>query len=134
PGENVASYAIGQGSLAANANYTIAFTGSSLSITPATLTVTTNSQTKIYGNSDPALTFATTGFKFSDTEASVLTGSLPRAPGENVASYAIALGSLAANVNYTIAFTGSSLAITPATLTVTTNSQTKIYGDSDPTL
>ena len=37
-GENVGSYAIGQGSLAANSNYTVAYTGANLGIRPATLT------------------------------------------------------------------------------------------------
>ena len=44
-------YAITQGTLAADSNYTIAFTGSTLTITPATLTVTANPQTKVYGTS-----------------------------------------------------------------------------------
>ena len=51
------SYAIGQGSLKANDNYTISFTGSSLTITPATLSVTADAQSKVYGDDDPALTF-----------------------------------------------------------------------------
>jgi hypothetical protein len=137
-GENVATspYAITQGTLVANGNYTINFIGNALSITPATLTVTANHQTKVYGQSDPALTFASSGFQFSDTAASVLTGSLTRAAGEHVSGspYAISQGTLAANSNYTIAFTGNSLAITPAALTVTANNQTKAYGAALPAL
>ena len=45
------------------------------------------------------------GLWFSDTSATVLTGSLTRAAGENVGSYAILPGHLAASSNYTIAFT-----------------------------
>ena len=37
--QTVASYAIGQGTLSANANYTISYTGANLVITPATPTV-----------------------------------------------------------------------------------------------
>ena len=73
-------------------------------------------QTKVYGQIDPALTYVATGFQFSDTEASVLTGALARTAGEHVASYAISQGTLAANSDYTISFTGSSLTITPAGL------------------
>ena len=138
PGETVAGspYAISQGTLTANSNYTIHFTGSSLTITPATLTITANPQTKVYGQPDPTLTYTATGFQFSDTAASVLTGALARAPGETVAGspYAITQGTLMANSNYTIHFTGSSLTITPATLTITANPQTKVYGQPDPTL
>ena len=57
-------YAITQGTLAADSNYTIGFTGGTLTITPATLTVTANPQTKVYGQADPALTDPATGFQF----------------------------------------------------------------------
>src|SRR5206468_2276537 len=132
-GEAVGSYAIAQGSLVASGNYTIAFTGNSLDITPATLTVTANHQSKVYGSGDPALTYSVNGLANNDA-ATVVTGSLTRAAGEAVGSYAIAQGSLVASGNYTIAFTGNSLDITPATLTVTANHQTKVYGTGDPAL
>ena len=66
----------------------------------------------------PTLTYVATGFQFSDNEASVLTGALTCAAGEQVAGgpYAISQGTLAANSDYTISFTGNSLTITPATL------------------
>src|SRR5208337_1568167 len=133
-GEDVASYAIGQGTLAANSDYTIAFTGNSLTITPATLSVAANAQTNVYGAADPALTYVASGFQFSDTEATVLSGALARAAGEHVGSYAIGQGTLAADSDYTISFTGSTLTITPATLTVTADAQTKVYGHADPAL
>ena len=38
-GEQVGGYAIGQGTLAADSNYTITFTGNTLTISPASLTV-----------------------------------------------------------------------------------------------
>ena len=75
-GEHAASYAISQGTLAANSDYTISFTGNSLTITPASLAVAARAQTKVYGQIDPALTYVATGFQFTDTEASVLTGGL----------------------------------------------------------
>ena len=128
-GEQVGDYAITQGTLAADSNYTIAFTGSTLTITPATLTVTANPQTKVYGTADPALTDTATGFvdttvdgvAIDDTAATVLTGHLARAQastlaGEQVGDYAITQGTLAADSNYTITFTGSTLTITPAPL------------------
>src|SRR5207253_88260 len=137
-GESVAGspYAISQGSLAADSNYTISFTGNTLSITPATLTVTANHQSKVYGSADPTLTYVDSGYQFSDTRATVLTGGLTRAGGESVAGspYAIGQGSLVADSNYTISFTGNTLSITPATLTVTADHQSKVYGAADPTL
>ncbi len=133
-GENVGSYAVGQGSLVANANYSLSFTGANLAITPATLTVTADAQNKVYGAADPLLSYSVSGLQFSDTEAAVLTGLIARAAGEDVGSYAIGQGSLAANANYTLSFTGANLAITPATLTVTADAQSKVYGAADPLL
>jgi hypothetical protein len=138
PGETVAGspYTISQGTLVANSNYTISFSGNTLTITPATLTIATQAKTKTYGASDPALTFTVSGLQFSDTQASVLTGALTRATGETVAGspYAITQGTLAANSNYTISFTGNTLTITPATLTISAQAKTKTYGAADPAL
>ena len=74
------------------------------------MTLTANAQTKIYGDADPSLTFTATGFKWTDN-ASSLTGSLSRAVGENVGSYAIA--SSFANSNYTINYIPANLDINP---------------------
>jgi hypothetical protein len=104
-------------------------------IAQATLTVTANPETKVYGSADPTLTYTASGFRFTDTAATVLKGKLTRAAGETVAGgpYAISQGTLAANSNYKIAFTGSTLSITPATLTVTAQNASRIYGVANPT-
>jgi hypothetical protein len=121
-GETVSGgpYAITQGTLAAS-NYTITFTGNTLTITPATLTIVADPETKVFGAADPTLAYTASGFQFSDSAATVLTGSLARAAGETVSGgpYAIGQGTLTANSNYTISLTGSSLSITPATPGVT---------------
>ena len=114
-------------------------TTSTLTITPAMLTITANPETKVYGAADPALAYTARGFEFSDTAATVLTGSLARVQastlaGEQAGGYAITQGTLAANSNYTISFTGNTLTITPALLNITANPQTKVYGTADPTL
>ena len=136
PGETVTGgpYAISQGTLAANGNYTISFTGSTLAISPATLTVTAQPKTKTYGTADPGLTFVVGGLQFSDTAASVLTGGLARVTGESVVGspYAIVQGTLAANGNYTINFTASALTVSKAPLSVSADPKTKIYGATDP--
>ena len=126
-----------RGTLSAGSNYTIslAANNAALTITPATLTVTADSETKTYGQDDPTLTYSVNGFRFSDTTA-LLTGDLSRDVGENVGSYAINAGTLSAGSNYTIslAANNAALTITPATLTVTADSETKTYGQDDPTL
>ena len=89
--------------------------GANLAVTKAPLTVTADAKTKVYGQSDPALTYVATGYQFTDNGTTVLTGSLSRVAGEDVGSYAITQGSLAANANYTISYVGANLAITKAT-------------------
>jgi len=133
-GENVGSYAIQQGTLTAGSNYNLTYVGANMSITPATLAVTASPQTKVYGQADPALTYLATGFQFSDTASTVVTGSLTRAPGEHVSGspYAITQGNLAANVDYIISFAGNVLTITPALLTVSVNNATRPYGQPNP--
>ncbi|MGV8998206.1 MAG: beta strand repeat-containing protein [Parvibaculaceae bacterium] len=132
-GQNVGNYDIGQGSLAANSNYTISYTGNTLHITPATLTVVADGQTKVYGDLDPSLTYSASGFQYAD-DNSVFTGGLDRADGRNVGSYGIGVGSLAAGGNYTIAYTGNTLSITPRSITVTADNLAKLLGNVDPAL
>jgi hypothetical protein len=98
------------------ANYTFIYANGAVTVNPALLTITANPQTKVYGAADPTLTYSAAGFKLTDSAASVLTGALTRATGETVAGspYAITQGTLAANSNYTISFTGSTLTINPA--------------------
>ena len=130
PGEDVGRYAIGVGTLSA-ANYVIRFAGADFTITRAPLDVEAIGATREYGLADPALQFSATGFRLGDTAATALTGALARAVGEDVGSYAIGQGTLAAQ-NYDIRFTPANLAITPAPLDVDALPAGKIYGEADP--
>ncbi|WP_189318501.1 MBG domain-containing protein [Flavobacterium sp. LM5] len=126
-GEDVANYAIAAGTVSAGSNYTMSFVPSDLSITPKAIAITAEAKSKVYGDVDPALTYQATlvGTDF-------LTGSLTRAAGENVGSYAIS--STLANSNYDITFVPANLAITKKSITVTADVKTKVYGDVDPAL
>ncbi|MDX2074727.1 MAG: MBG domain-containing protein [Alphaproteobacteria bacterium] len=118
------------------ANYTQNTTTTDLAdITPATLFIDADDQTKVYGSADPFLSFGFSGFVTGDDD-SLFTGGLSRDAGENVAGgpYNINQGSLDAGSNYTIDYTGGVLTITPYTLSVLADDQTKVYGDVDPTL
>jgi hypothetical protein len=132
----VGGYPITQGTLAANANYTLAFTGNTLTVTPAPLTVTANAATKVYGAALPALTFAASGFVNGDTAGTALTGALATTAtaASGAGSYPITQGTLAANANYTLAFTGNTLTVTPAALMVTADPQTMQAGTAVPPL
>ena len=131
-GEDVGSYSLAIGTLSAGDAYELKFSGGKLTITPATLTVTPNSVSKVYGSVDPSLTYAVSGLQRSDTSG-ILTGALSRAAGSNVGGYAINIGTLTAGKNYKVELGGGAqLTITPAQLTVGAQPATKIYGDSDP--
>jgi MBG domain-containing protein/putative Ig domain-containing protein len=87
-----------------------------IEIAPATLTITADAKTRAYGAANPALTYTVGGLMNGDTAETVLTGALTTTatasspPG----SYAITQGSLAANANYTISFTGATLTVAAA--------------------
>ena len=78
------------------------------------------------------MAYTASGFQFSDTQATVLTGQLARAAGETVSGspYAIGQGTLAADSNYTIHFTGSSLSVTAATPILTVSDPGGTYTGS----
>ena len=132
-GEDVGTYAIEQGTLAAGDNYTIAYVGKDFEITAKPITVTVDeSQNKVYGESDPVFTYA---FSPALVGTDAFTGSLTRVAGEDVGTYAIEQGTLAAGDNYTIAYVGKDFEITAKPITVTADeAQAKVYGESDPTL
>lgn len=94
------------------------------------ITVTADYITKTYGDADPALTYDAPGLVGTDS----LTGSLARAAGENAGTYAINIGTLAADDNYTVDFTAADLTITPKTLLITADNKVKTYGSADPPL
>ena len=132
-GENVGTYPINQGTLSAGSNYLLTYSGDSFAITGRPITVAANAgQTKVYGNADPALGYTITSGSLLGGDA--LAGSLARAPGENVGSYAINQSTLAAPPNYSLTFAGSNFGITPRSITVTANPASKIYGAPDPAL
>jgi hypothetical protein len=96
------------------------------------LSVTADAQSKVYGASDPTLTYVVSGLQFSDTEGAVVSGSLARAAGENVGTRAITVGTIAVTSNYSLSYVGADLTITakPITVTAIANSKTT---DGNPT-
>jgi hypothetical protein len=108
-GENVGTaYPTTVGSLANQMGYSITFTGNTLNITPAVLTVAANATSKVLNTADPLLTYTVSGLQFGETAAATLNGgSLIRVPGETVGNYQINQGSLAlalVSTNYTMIY------------------------------
>lgn len=114
---------------AVDPNYNFAYSPGTLTINPATILVTANSQTKEYGAADPALTYTVGGLVNGDNN-SIFSGNLSRTPGEGVGIYPITKGSLSAGSNYTISYTGNNLTITIASQKITWK-QSLIVGCND---
>jgi fibronectin-binding autotransporter adhesin len=100
----------------ATSNYSFAQpTDLTVDITPARLTVYADAKSKTVGDADPTLTFTTSALVGGETIATALTGSLSRASGEALGTYAINQGTVAAvNGNYAITFVGANFTINPA--------------------
>ena len=92
-GEDVGTYPIIQGTLALSSNYTLTFVGATLTITPRPITVTADILSKVYGDSDPMLTYTVTSGSLASGDT--FTGAMVREPGENVGAYAVSQGDLA---------------------------------------
>ncbi|HEX6429071.1 MAG TPA: MBG domain-containing protein, partial [Niastella sp.] len=113
-------------------NYNFIYVNGTLTIEQRTITVTADAASKIYGDSDPALTYQVTSGSLAFTDA--FAGALTRTAGEAVGSYSVLQGTLALNSNYNLTYVGANLSITHRAITVTADAKSKVYGDSDPAL
>ena len=116
------------------ANYTISYVNGTMTVTPATLTITANNQTKVYGTTFAfaGTEYTTTGLVNGNTVTGVTLNSAGSVATAAVGSYSIipsaAVGTGLAN--YTISYVNGTMTVTPATLTITANNQTKVYGST----
>jgi len=117
-------------------NYTLTQPTLSANITKATLTATAADKTKVYGATNPELTFAYTdwvnGVETIDTPPTISTTvTTATAVGANTGSITLSGGS---DNNYTFNLVTGSLAVTKAELTVTATDKAKVYGATIPEL
>ncbi|MFZ9982065.1 MAG: MBG domain-containing protein, partial [Cyclobacteriaceae bacterium] len=137
-GTGAGAYPITIGTLTYGNNYQVTLNPTPVLFTinkrPITITPVAN-QSKIYGNSDPILTASVTAGSIVGGDTP--TGALSRAAGENVGTYLISEGTYTYGNNYDATFSATTVNFTinkkPITITPVAN-QSKIYGDSDPTL
>ena len=94
-------------------------------VTPRAITVTADSQTRVYGEFDPGLTYKITSGSLH--EGDFFTGALTRDAGEDVGTYAITQGTLALNSNYDLTFVGADLTITKASAVISVSGYTGVY-------
>ncbi|MBD8052046.1 beta strand repeat-containing protein, partial [Limnohabitans radicicola] len=128
----VASAAAGTGGFNTT-NYAISYSPANLTVNKATLTVTADNKSRVYGDANPALTQTISGFLNGDT-ISVVTGS---ANASTTASSATAAGTAtisasaagltASNYNFNTLVDGT-LTITPRPVTLSATAQNTTYG------
>ncbi len=130
-GETVGLYEILIGDLSAGPNYEISFITDDFAIIERTIYVTADvGQSKIYGQSDPTLTYS---YYPNIIDGDAFSGSIIRVSGENIGNYEIQQGTLSLNSNYIIDFISNDFEIIAKTITITPNStQSKTYGTTDP--
>lgn len=116
-------------------NYTVASTVTTTAdITPASLTISANASSKVYG--DPNPTFGVTYSSFVAGENnSALAGTLGFTTAADVTTgvgqYDVTPNGLTSG-NYNITFAPGKLTISPTPLTITAGNNTRVYGDGNP--
>jgi hypothetical protein len=130
----IGSYGITQGSLTGGSNYALTYTAANLAVTARPITVTADAQSRIYGDANPALTYAVSGSGLvnGDSLSGGLITSATTATG--IGSYGITQGSLTGGSNYALTYTGANLAVMARAIMVTADVQSRVYGDANPTL
>src|SRR5947208_1885914 len=119
-------------------NYDFSYADGNLTVTKAPLDVTANASSRFYGDSNPPFTASYGGFKNGqDIFTAGVTGSpsltTTASESSSVGNYTItaAAGTLASG-NYSFVFHDGTLMILKATLEVTANDKSRIYGDVNP--
>jgi len=117
---------------AVDPNYAISYVGGTLTVTPATLTITASNGAMTYGGTVPTITPNIAGFVLGQN-SSVLTTQPTCSTTATSASQmspptypSTCSGAVAAN--YTLTYVAGAVTINPAALTITANSAAKNYG------
>ncbi|OWS72312.1 hypothetical protein CBI30_02610, partial [Polynucleobacter aenigmaticus] len=116
----------------ASGNYTFALINGTLRITPATLTVTTDASSKVYGAALPVFTGSMSGLVAGGTTPTASYSSTATS-ASNVGDYSIN-ANLTADTNYSVSVVAGQLTVTKATLTATANDASKVFGTTNPAL
>jgi hypothetical protein len=133
PLSGVGSYPITV-TLGSNPNYTVTTIDSTLTVDPAALSITANSQSKTYGQalSFHGSEFIASGLVNGDSVTSVTLTSTGAAASALVGPHPI-IPSAASGPgldNYSITYNDGTLTVSPASLSITAKDQTKNYGQA----
>lgn len=130
-GEAAGVYPIVQHTLSLGNNYSINFRSADFSIGKRLVSIKAEHKTKVYGDTDPELTYKVMPALLVGDE---LKGSPGRQAGEQAGVYAIFQNTLDAGSNYNLNFEGAALTIQKKQIEVKVADQIKQYGDPDPVL
>ena len=105
-----------------------------LNVQKAPLTIAAVNTNKLYGAGLPTFTAGYTGFVNSDNASKLQSGvslSTSATPASPIGNYTI-IASGATDTNYAITLVNGTLAVTPASLTITAQNTNKVYGATLP--
>ena len=114
-------------------NYNITYQGGTLTVNPATLTITANNTSKTYGTTRTfaGTEFSTSGLLSGDSVTGVTLTSSGAASSATAASTYAIVPSAATGTglsDYNITYLNGTLTVNPAPLAITANSTSKTYG------
>ena len=115
-------------------DYNVTLNNGILSVLPASLTITANNQTMVYGGTFPTPTASYSGFVNGDSPANLTaqpTLTTTATAGSNVGTYPIMVSG-AVDGSYSISYVVGTFTITPAPLTIVVPSETYVYGSTPP--
>lgn len=118
-------------------NYTISYKNGTLTVTKAPLTVSAVDNKKVYGESNPVIELAYSGFKNSDNEGCITekpTITVNADEKSDVGEYNITLaGGTVQNYEFT-AYNEGKLIVEKASLSVVADNKERLYFDANPEL
>ena len=133
-GTGVGDYAISATRVSAQ-NYSIKTYLGTLSITPASLSVTANNQTVTYGSSISSIAVSYSGFVNGDTDSSLTAApTVGISDGNDHVGTHTLIAANAIDPNYDITYSSGTLTVNPASLVISANDETQIIGRSAPSL
>jgi gliding motility-associated-like protein len=120
----------------ADNNYDFSYIAANFTVTKATLTATADEKSKVYGEANPTFTLTYTGWKNSDDAGDITTEPVAATDVDLLTSVGIHSGAITVSggldENYEFSYASANFAVTKATLTVTADAQTKVYGAANP--
>jgi hypothetical protein len=127
----VGTYPITCSGVDAGDNYTVTYVPGTLTVTKAAVAITADNKTKVYGTADPTFTYTVGGLVGADGLATEPTCTVAGAH-KNVGTYPIVCSGATTTGDYDASYAAGTLTVTTATVTVTADNKTKVFGQPDP--